>query len=795
RRGRYGLIQEMDMVRGHVIGHPDGYGFLTTDGPSDDLYLSAREMRQVMHGDRVVAAISGIDSRGRKEGSIVEVLERRNQTVVGRYFLDNRIGIVVPEDKRISQAILVPDGEERDAHPGQIVVVKIVEPPTRRRQPVGHVIELLGDHMAPGMEVEVALRKHQIPHSWPDDVHGETTVFAKVVESRAKRGREDLRDLPLVTIDGEDARDFDDAVYCTRSENGWRLIVAIADVAHYVRPGTALDCEAQTRGNSVYFPDRVVPMLPEELSNTLCSLKPGAPRPCLAMHLWIDRAGQISRHRLVRGLMRSAARLTYEQVQAARDGHPDAATAPLIETVIAPLYGVFDALLQAREKRGTIDLDLPERQIVLDADGHVAEIKPRTRLMSHRLIEEFMIAANVAAAETLAAPNRGGLFRVHDSPPPDKLDELREFLATLDIRINKGEAMWFLAIDAETEGLAMAGAPLQRRTGRETIGRPISESELADIREEIGKSDPKLAQFVKDVKEIADQDTDRLFATFFDLTGREPIRVIDYFRRRRNLEATTKAGLPTTFREVVIQYNENLGFGKDREGGTRAPIIIEDFLTVMLNHIQETSKVIHIAPGIRDAAGVLLDIRVVAAINATRGEGMNRDLQVHLGAASLARTKNDGIARFVRFVNGSAAIAKLGLNETSQLRQLGGLSRLVPILGPRRMKEGLASVFQKGLMREMTENSGFFWERYIGNISGRHSAVEEGIDFGVDRAKLLDFYDRFSENVSKGDILGAMQAARDASMSTLQILNMLDSVNARVAWIGYRAEVQRNHPD
>jgi ribonuclease R len=442
RSGRYGLIKEMDIVRGHVIGHADGYGFLTTDEPGDDLYLSAREMRQVMHGDRVAATVTGIDARGRKEGSIVEVLERRNQTVVGRYFLDNRIGIVVPEDKRISQEISVPDGEEGDARPGQIVVVKIVDPPTRRRQAVGHVIELLGDHMAPGMEVEVALRKHQLPHSWPDDVSGETAAFAEVVESRAKRGREDLRDLPLVTIDGEDARDFDDAVYCSRSGKGWRLIVAIADVAHYVAPGTALDREAQTRGNSVYFPTRVIPMLPEVLSNGLCSLNPQTDRLCLACELKVGRRGRIKDFRFFQGLMRSHARLTYREVAAMLvDGdielkHRHRNLVPHL----SELYALFKALRQVRIQRGAVDFELPETRFIFDDASKIHDIVRVERNDAHRLIEECMLAANVCAAEFLKKHKIPAPYRVHEGPTAEKLTELREFLRELGLSLGGGSS-------------------------------------------------------------------------------------------------------------------------------------------------------------------------------------------------------------------------------------------------------------------------------------------------------------------------------------------------------------------
>ena len=385
-------------------------------------------------GDRVLARLTKLGN-DRYEGRTIRRLPRDTGRVLGVYRVTGDQGRVQPTDRRVKIEFVIAKADAMGAKPGELVLAEAL-PGRRLGLPEGKIVERLGasldDPRAIGL---IALHSRDIPIEFPADALAEAAA-ARPVE--APDGRDDIRDIPLVTIDGADARDFDDAVWAQPDparQGAWHAIVAIADVAHYVRPGGALDRAAFARGNSVYLPDRVVPMLPEELSNTLCSLKPGAPRPCLAMHLWIDRTGSLSRHRLVRGLMRSAARLTYEQVQAARDGHPDEATAPLVETVIAPLYGVFEALLRARARRGTIDLDLPERRIVLDADGHVAEIKPRTRLMSHRLIEELMIAANVAAAETLEALRAPVMYRVHDRPSAEKLVELRGFLASLGHRL------------------------------------------------------------------------------------------------------------------------------------------------------------------------------------------------------------------------------------------------------------------------------------------------------------------------------------------------------------------------
>ncbi|HFD81279.1 MAG TPA: RNB domain-containing ribonuclease, partial [Gammaproteobacteria bacterium] len=280
RRNAYGPLDKMDLVRGRVIAHPDGFGFLVPDDGSDDLFLGPRDMRALFHGDRVVAHVSGIDRRGRREGSVVEVLERNTHQVVGRLLMEGGIAVVAPDNKRVPHDILIPDEDLAGAREGQIVMVEIVEQPTRRRQPVGRILEVLGDHMAPGMEIDIAIRAHGLPHLWPQEVEEEVAGLKPRVLPTHKKGREDIRELPLVTIDGEDARDFDDAVYCEPQGKGWRLLVAIADVSHYVGVGSALDAEAIERGNSVYFPGRVIPMLPEVLSNGLCSINPKVDRLC-----------------------------------------------------------------------------------------------------------------------------------------------------------------------------------------------------------------------------------------------------------------------------------------------------------------------------------------------------------------------------------------------------------------------------------------------------------------------------------------------------------------------------------
>jgi ribonuclease R len=441
RRGQYGLIDRMDMVTGRVIGHPEGFGFLVPDTGGDDLFLSPREMRMVLNGDRAVARVSGLDQRGRKEGVIIEVLERAHKTVVGRYVSENHVGFLVPSDKRINQDILVPRDGAGAAKPGQIVVAEITEHPTRRSQPVGRIVEVLGDHMAPGMEIEVAIRAYDLPHVWPDNVQTEVSGLTPQVPEDAKQGREDLRDVPLVTIDGEDARDFDDAVYCERVGKGYRLIVAIADVSHYVKSGTALDREAVARGNSVYFPQNVIPMLPEILSNGLCSLNPLVDRLCMACEMEIDARGEIQEFRFFEAVMRSQARLTYTKVAAMLVEH-DAALrqeyAPLVPH-LENLYALYKVLNKARQARGAVDFELPETKIIYDAQRKIDRIVPLQRNDAHKLIEECMLAANVCAAEFLVKKKVPAPFRIHAGPPAEKLTALREFLFELGVQLGGGD--------------------------------------------------------------------------------------------------------------------------------------------------------------------------------------------------------------------------------------------------------------------------------------------------------------------------------------------------------------------
>ena len=440
RRGGLCVVNKKDLIAGRVIAHPDGFGFLRPDEGGDDLFLSPREMRPLWHGDRVVVQVTGMDRRGRREGSVVEILERAHSQVVGRLHIDAGMGFLVPDNKHMTHRIVIPDEHFNGAEQGQMVVVEILEHPTKWRQPIGRVVELIGDHLAPGMETDVAIRTHEIPVDWPEGVEREIARLSEEVPEKAKEGRMDLRDLPLVTIDGADARDFDDAVYCKRTPKGWKLLVCIADVSAYVKPGSALDEEGYKRGNSTYFPDRVVPMLPEILSNGLCSLNPRVDRLCMTAELFIDRQGNIMRSRFFEGVMCSHARLTYDEVAAMlyegdkklRRKH--AKLVPHLEE----LDNLYQALHGARKKRGAIDFDTVETRFEFNEEGRLSGIVPTTRNDAHRIIEECMLVANVAAARLLLRKKIPALYRVHEPPSEDKLSDLHEFLAQLGLSLGGG---------------------------------------------------------------------------------------------------------------------------------------------------------------------------------------------------------------------------------------------------------------------------------------------------------------------------------------------------------------------
>ena len=440
RRGALGPIDKMDLVRGRVQGHRDGFGFLIPDnGDEDDVFLNPRQMRLLMHGDRAVVRIVGRDNRGRREGRVAEVLERANEAVVGRFVEERGTYHVVPDNARIAHDIRVPDNARGGATHDQVVTVRIVQPPSKRAQPIGEVVEVLGDRMAPGMEIDVALRAHGIPFAWPDDVLAEAESFGDAVAEADKADRVDLRDLPLVTIDGADARDFDDAVYARATMRGWKLWVAIADVSAYVKPGSALDAEAQKRATSVYFPDNVVPMLPEALSNGLCSLNPEVDRLAVVCEMRIDRQGRTRASKFYSAVIRSHARLLYEQVA---DWLENPQNMPerhqALKKPLEDLKGVYDALMTERRERGAIEFETTDTQIVFNDDRKIERIVPYERNVAHKIIEECMIAANVATATHLSKKRMPLLYRVHSGPAADALDDLRSFLAERGLSLPGG---------------------------------------------------------------------------------------------------------------------------------------------------------------------------------------------------------------------------------------------------------------------------------------------------------------------------------------------------------------------
>jgi ribonuclease R len=440
RRGLYGRADRMDMVCGSVIGHADGFGFLAPDDNGDDLFLSPREMKKVMHGDRVMGRVTGVDKRGRREGSIVEVLEHRHTRIVGRYIDEEQLTHVAPEDKRLGQDIFIPPEGRNGAKDGQIVIADIVQYPTVRNLAVGRISEILGDHMAPGMEVDIAIRKFELPHHWPDDVLEQARTFADVVPDDIATQRRDIRHLQLVTIDGEDAKDFDDAVYCERDGKGWRLYVAIADVSHYVKPDSPLDVEAYKRGNSVYFPNRVIPMLPEKLSNGLCSLNPHVNRLCMVCEMRVSAKGKIQDFQFFEALMHSHARLTYNKVAAILVDGDHALREQYKEQVphLEELYRLYKTLHKVRLERGAVDFELPENKILFDENKKVESVVAVERNDAHRLIEECMLAANVCAAEFLQQHKVPAPFRVHAGPTEEKLTNLREFLFEFGLSLSGG---------------------------------------------------------------------------------------------------------------------------------------------------------------------------------------------------------------------------------------------------------------------------------------------------------------------------------------------------------------------
>jgi ribonuclease R len=444
RAGHLLFAQKLDLIPGRVIGHPDGHGYLAPDSGGPDLFIPVQEMRQVLHGDRAAVRVTGNDQRGRPMAEIVEVLERAHRRIVGRLHAEHGVLFVVPDDRRIAQDLLVPLADVGRAKAGQIVTVELVAQPSKHAQPIGRVAEVLGNYADPGMEIEIALRKFDLPHEFSRKAEGAAKAMPDGVLAEDLKGRRDLRALALVTIDGETAKDFDDAVHAVREPKdrggGFRLWVAIADVSHYVRHGDALDADAHERGTSVYFPRRVIPMLPEKLSNGLCSLNPDVDRLAMVCEMEITPNGEVTRFEFYPAAIRSQARLTYTEVWEMLSADRPARGRETVFPHLKTLYALFHALFEARTRRGAIDFESIETRMEFDAQGKILRIVPEARNDAHRVIEECMLAANVCAGDYLVARGHPVLFRVHEEPAAEKIATLREFLAELGLQLSGGDA-------------------------------------------------------------------------------------------------------------------------------------------------------------------------------------------------------------------------------------------------------------------------------------------------------------------------------------------------------------------
>ena len=436
----------LDEVEGTVQGHRDGHGFVSRDDGESDIYLPPNEMRAVLHKDRVRVRIVRSDRKGRPEGRVLEIVERTNDSIIGRLLLESGIWIMVPEDKRYGQDVLIPKAATGAGKAGQVVVVELTEAPSLYGQPVGRVTEVLGEVDDPGMEIEIAVRKYGVPHEFSPACIALARTLPEKVRASDKSHRVDLTDVPLVTIDGEDARDFDDAVYCEpvkigkgkSAVQGWRLLVAIADVSHYVENGSAIDVEAYDRATSVYFPRRVIPMLPEKLSNGLCSLNPEVERLCMVCDMMVSAEGEVSAYQFYPAVIWSHARFTYTEVAAilANTRGLEAVKHQDRVTDLINLHGVYEALHKSRVRRGAVDFETIETQIVCDETGRIEKIVPRTRNDAHKLIEEAMLAANVCSADYIGQSKHAGLFRVHEGPTPEKIELLRNYLKATGIALS-----------------------------------------------------------------------------------------------------------------------------------------------------------------------------------------------------------------------------------------------------------------------------------------------------------------------------------------------------------------------
>ncbi|CAH9015076.1 ribonuclease R [Candidatus Nitrosacidococcus sp. I8] len=436
----YSIVSQPKLISGQIIGHRDGYGFLAPDEGGEDLYLSIQEMRSVLHGDRVIARVIGIDKRDRKEGSIVEILRHGNKQIVGRFVIEQKQGFLIPSNHRLNQDILIPTKFQKGIKPNQIAVAEITQQPTNKTPPIGKIATILGDYKTPNIEVETAIYNYDLPHYWSKELLKEVKKFKPNISKIEIEKRVDLRTLPLVTIDGEDAQDFDDAVYASQEGKNWRLWVAIADVSQYVPIHSAIDDEAKERGNSVYFPNQVIPMLPEVLSNNLCSLKPQEDRLALVCELEIGPRGGLHNFNFYPGIVKSAARLTYQQVaeMLLKNNLELKKTYHSLLPHLEKMYALYQVLHKARVRRGTIDFEIEESQIIFDKYQKIKNIQLRVRTPIHRLIEEFMILANIAAAHFLKQNKIPSLFRTHEHPAEEKLLDLRKFLGKLGVELLGG---------------------------------------------------------------------------------------------------------------------------------------------------------------------------------------------------------------------------------------------------------------------------------------------------------------------------------------------------------------------
>ena len=550
RRNVFAIATRMELFAGRISAHPDGFGFLVCDESRDDIFIAPRQMRAVIHGDRVLVRVRGQDRRGRDEGEIVEILERGTKELVGRVYFENRVALFESLNRRINHEILI-EKPGKKLREGQIVVARIIEQPSLHGLATVEIVTVLGDHLTPSMEVEIALRNHDVPYEFGDDVLAEVDALPYEVKPQQKRHREDLRHLPFVTIDGEDARDFDDAVYCEkRAGGGYRLYVAIADVSYYVKPGTELDREAYLRGTSVYFPQNVVPMLPEKLSNGLCSLNPAVDRLVMVCEMTISPQGRIGSYQFYEGVIHSAERLTYTQVaEWIADG-----SFPRHTDSLEALYELAKLLIGTRRQRGALDFESTEVKFSFDGQGRVSRIDPVVRNFAHRLIEECMLCANVCAARFITRQKIPGLFRVHEPPEEEKVAYLAEFLQTFGIELGDGEASDYQRAIEQLKGKQNSQI-LQislLRSMQQAVYQPENKGHF-------GLSFPQYAHFTSPIRRYPDLLVHRLIKSV--IHDRRPCKEVRRFAPP--LKRAAETHYPYN-EETVVQQGEHLSFVERR---------------------------------------------------------------------------------------------------------------------------------------------------------------------------------------------------------------------------------------